>query len=46
MVGSSVHFMSMFGLLPESATLNGYLERCLVRPAWQRAMAAEEQRSA
>ena len=46
MVGSSVHFMSMFGMLPESATLNGYLERCSERPAWQRAMAAEEQRSA
>lgn len=43
MVGSGVHFMGMFGLLPESAALNGYMERCLARPAWKRAMAAEEQ---
>lgn len=41
MVGSSVHFMSMFELLPDSPVLSGYMERCLARPAWQRAMRGE-----
>ena len=41
MVGSSVHFMSMFELLPDSAVLRGYMERCLARPAWQQAMQGE-----
>lgn len=41
MVGSSVHFMSMFELLPDSPVLSGYMERCLARSAWQRAMRGE-----
>ena len=42
MVGSSVHFLSIFQLLPDSAVLKGYMERCLARPAWRQAMAGEE----
>ena len=42
MVGSSVHFLSMFQLLPDSASLKGYIERCVARPAWRQAMAGEE----
>ena len=42
MVGASVHFLSIFQLLPDSAVLKGYMERCLARPAWRQAMAGEE----
>lgn len=42
MVGSSVHFFSMFQLLPDSAVLKSYMERCVARPAWGQAMAGEE----
>jgi glutathione S-transferase len=42
MLGSSVNFMSQFGLLPDmSDTLSGYVERCLARPGYQRALARE-----
>lgn len=41
MAGSSVNFMSMFGILPDSAVLKSYLERCQARPAYARAMARE-----
>lgn len=41
MVGSAVHFMSMFELLPDSPALRGYMERCLARPAWRQAMRGE-----
>jgi glutathione S-transferase len=42
MVGSSVVFMRMFGLLPDSTTLGAYADRCLARPAYRKALALEE----
>jgi glutathione S-transferase len=39
LVGSSVHFMKMFKVLPENAALGAYVERCAARPAFQRAAA-------
>ena len=41
LVGSSVYFMKMFGLLPESPVLEAYAERCLARPAYQQALARD-----
>lgn len=41
MLGSSAYFMQQFKLLPASKTLDSYVERCLARPAYQRALAAE-----
>ncbi len=38
LVGSSVVFLQMFKMLPESPVLNAYAERCLARPAYQKAM--------
>ena len=38
MVGSSTVFMRMFDILPESDALGAYADRCLARPAYQRAM--------
>ena len=42
MVGSTAAFMRMFGILPESAAISGYIDRCLERPAYARAMAMDE----
>ena len=42
MVGSSVVFLRQFGILPESPALHAYADRCLERPAYERAMALEE----
>jgi len=42
MVGSTAAFMGMFGILPESARVSAYVERCLERPAYRKAMALEE----
>ncbi len=42
MVGSSVVFMQMFDMLPDSPTLAAYADRCLQRPAYQRALALED----
>ena len=42
MLGSSVVFMRMFDMLPASDTLSGYAERCLSRPAYQRALELNE----
>lgn len=42
MLGSSVHFMQQFGVLPEVPALSAYGERCRERPACQRALAMEE----
>ena len=42
MVGSSVVFMRLFDMLPDSPTLAQYADRCLQRPAYQRALALEE----
>ncbi len=41
MVGSTAAFMQMFGALPDSLVLQSYVQRCLDRPAYQRAMANE-----
>jgi glutathione S-transferase len=41
MVGSSVYFMKLFGILPESPVLAAYAERCLARPAYQKALARD-----
>lgn len=38
MVGSSVYFMKQFGMLPDKPALNAYVERCLARPAYRRAL--------
>ena len=42
MLGSSVVFMRMFDMLPESAALGAYADRCLARPAYQRALELNE----
>lgn len=41
MLGSSVVFMRLFGLLPESERMSAYADRCLARPGYQKAMAME-----
>lgn len=46
MVGSSVYFLKAFGILPDNAVLNDYVERALARPAYQRALKLEEQATA
>lgn len=40
LLGSSVYFMNAFGILPESPVLSAYQERCLARPGYQAALAA------
>ena len=41
LVGSSVYFMRLFGILPDSSVLNDYADRCLARPAYQAALQRE-----
>jgi glutathione S-transferase len=41
LLGSSVHFMELFKILPDNAILRAYAERCRARPAFQRAAAFE-----
>lgn len=41
LLGSSVHFMHTFNMLPDVAILEEYRQRCAARPAFQRSMAAE-----
>ncbi|RPH97478.1 MAG: glutathione S-transferase, partial [Lysobacterales bacterium] len=41
LVGSSVYFMKIFGVLPESRVLADYADRCLARPAYQKALARD-----
>lgn len=41
LVGSSVHFMEMFGILPDNPELLAYRERCLERPACMKALARD-----
>jgi glutathione S-transferase len=43
MLGSSVYFLKQFGLLGENTVLDPYLERCLARPAYQTALAREDE---
>lgn len=42
LVGSSVLFMRSFNMLPDSNVLNSYADRCLARPAYQKAQSLEE----
>lgn len=42
MVGSTAVFMRMFKILPDSKAINDYADRCLERPAYQKAMAINE----
>ena len=41
LVGSSIYFMKLFGILPETPILETYLERCLARPAYVKALAKD-----
>jgi glutathione S-transferase len=41
LLGSSVNFMKVFGILPESDILEQYLERCTARPAYAAALDKE-----
>ena len=45
MLGSSVVFMRMFDMLPDSAVLGAYADRCLARPAYQKALQINESSS-
>ena len=45
MLGSSVIFMRMFEMLPASDVLSAYADRCLARPAYQRALDLNEAQS-
>lgn len=42
MLGSSVVFLRLFKMLPDSPTLNTYADRCLARPAYQKVLALNE----
>ena len=42
MLGSSAVFMRMFDMLPDSPLLEGYADRCLARPAYQKVIALNE----
>ncbi len=42
MVGSSAVFMRMFDMLPESTSIRAYADRCLKRPAYQKALSVEK----
>lgn len=46
LLGSSVAFCKAFGILPDSEILEAYLARCLERPAYQAALAQEQEASA
>lgn len=41
LVGSSIYFMKQFGILPENEVFEAYLERCLQRPAYQKALSRD-----
>lgn len=41
LLGSSVNFMKMFGILPKNVVLEAYIERCLERPAYPKALARD-----
>jgi glutathione S-transferase len=41
MLGSAANFMRMFGMLDEQPVLDAYADRCLARPASQKARALE-----
>ena len=41
MVGSTAAFMRLFKMLPESQVINAYIDRCLARPSYQKALALD-----
>ena len=41
LVGSSIYFMRLFGVLPDNEVLAGYADRCLARPAYAKALARD-----
>jgi len=41
LIGSSLNFMRMFGIMPDSTRLNAYTDRCVARPAFAAAMAKD-----
>jgi glutathione S-transferase len=41
LLGSGIHFMDVFKILPDGPELRAYAERCRARPAFQRAAALE-----
>jgi hypothetical protein len=41
LVGSSVYFMKLFGVVPDSRVLAAYAERCIARPAYAKALARD-----
>jgi len=41
LVGSSANFMQMFGALSGNAPIAAYVDRCLARTAYQRALALQ-----
>ena len=41
MLGAAVYFMDMFKILGDEPLLKAYLERCMARPAAQRALSAQ-----
>ncbi|MDH3788973.1 MAG: glutathione S-transferase C-terminal domain-containing protein, partial [Xanthomonadales bacterium] len=43
LVGSSVYFMKMFGILPDSTILSEYGDRCAERPACVKALARDSE---
>ena len=42
LVGSNVHFGTMFGIMPKEGPVGEYLARCAARPALRRALQMEE----
>ncbi len=42
MLGSSVIFMQLFGVLPAASRLAAYADRCMARPAYRKAAALDE----
>ena len=42
MLGSSVIFMQLFGVLPASPRLAAYADRCMARPAYRKAAALDQ----
>ena len=42
MLGSSAVFMRMFDMLPESPIISAYADRCLKRPAYQKALSIDK----
>lgn len=41
MVGSTCYFINMFNILPESEIIDGYISRCVARPANVKALAID-----